>query len=65
MEFKFNIVVRYDDAYINDIIENHQRYATKTNTICPKIETILASEIEDLIMNYANADSVEIKLVNQ
>lgn len=63
MKIKFSITVEYDDAYINSIVENNQSYAEKTNTVCPKIENVLASEIEDLIINYANADNVEIKLV--
>lgn len=60
MKIKFNITVEYDDNYITDIIENHQQYAIKTNTVCPKIENVLLDEIEDLIYNYANANNVEI-----
>lgn len=60
MKIKFNITVEYDDNYITDIIKNHQQYAIKTNTVCPKIENILSDEIEDLIYNYANANNVEI-----
>lgn len=60
MEIKFNITVEYDDDYINDIIDNHKQYAIKTNTVCPQIENILANEIEDLIVNYANANEVKI-----
>ena len=60
MKSKFNITVEYDDNYITDIIKNHEQYAIKTNTICPKIENILTGEIEDLIINYANANNVKI-----
>ena len=60
MKIKFNITVEYDDNYIADIIKNHEQYAIKTNTICPKIENVLLDEIEDLIYNYANANNVEI-----
>lgn len=61
MKIKFNITVEYDDNYITDIIKNHQQYAIKTNTVCPKIENILLDEIEDLIISYANVNNVEIK----
>ena len=60
MKIKFNITVEYDDNYIADIIKNHEQYAIKTNTICPKIENVLLDEIEDLIISYANANNVEI-----
>ena len=60
MKINFNITVEYDDDYINSIIENHEQYAIKTNTVCPKIENILTDEIEDLIINYANANEVKI-----
>ena len=60
MKIKFNITIEYDDNYIIDIIKNHEQYAIKTNTICPQIENILANEIEDLIMNYTNANKVKI-----
>ena len=60
MKINFNITVEYDDNYITDIIEHHQQYAIKTNTVCPKIENILLDEIEDLIISYANANNVEI-----
>lgn len=60
MKIKFNVTIEYDDNYITDIIKNHEQYAIKTNTICPQIENILANEIEDLIMNYTNANQVKI-----
>jgi 6-pyruvoyl-tetrahydropterin synthase len=60
MKIKFKVTVEYDDDYINDIIDNHKQYAIKTNTACPQIENILANEIEDLIVNYANANEVKI-----
>ena len=60
MKIKFNIIVEYDDDYINSIIKNNEQYAIKTNTISPEIENILANEIEDLIINYANANEVKI-----
>ena len=60
MKIKFNITVEYDDDYINSIIKNHEQYAIKTNTVCPPIENILIDEIEDLIINYANANEVKI-----
>ena len=60
MKIKFNITIEYDDNYIIDIIKNHEQYAIKTNTICPQIENVLANEIEDLIMNYTNANKVKI-----
>lgn len=60
MKINFNITVEYDDDYINSIIQNHEQYAIKTNTVCPPIESILTDEIEDLIMNYANANEVKI-----
>lgn len=63
MEIKFNITVEYDDDYITDIIENNEQYAIKTNTTCPKIENVLASEIEDLIINYTNA-AIYVKINN-
>lgn len=58
MEIKLNITVEYDDDYIAEIIKNREHFARETNTVCPKIENILASEIEDAIINYANADEV-------
>ena len=60
MKIKFNITIEYDDNYIIDIIKNHEQYAIKTNTVCPQIENVLANEIEDLIMNYTNANKVKI-----
>lgn len=60
MKINFNIIVEYDNDYINSIIKNHEQYAIKTNTVCPPIENILTNEIENLIMNYANANEVKI-----
>lgn len=60
MKINFNIIIEYDDDYINSIIQNHEQYAIKTNTVCPQIENILMNEIEDLIINYANANEVKI-----
>jgi hypothetical protein len=63
MKINFNIIIEYDDDYINSIIQNHEQYAIKTNTVCPQIENTLTDEIEDLIINYANANEVKISNV--
>lgn len=60
MKIIFNITVKYDDDYINSIIQNHKQYAIKTNTVCQAIKNVLTAEIEDLLMNYANANEVKI-----
>lgn len=60
MKINVNITIEYGDDYINRIIKSIELHAIETNTIPLKIEDVLACEIEDLIMNHADALEVNI-----